>query len=471
MRFLSLGWTFDHDEVVNEDFRSQISALDFDVVFWSPNGVIDEYTSRSTYQNLPSLTEDESAAAVKDTKRRRSELSEVLRLGRSIVVVTTPSQDCYVDSGQREYSGTGRNRLTTHLVRPHDFLTALPVDIATAEAVGEKLSFVGEPPLDAYWRANRDFFYYAAYFESQPGRPWVVIDGTDRAVGSLLITDSGGILLFVPSLIDNDDPHDPLLLSREATFIESLKDLINTLRAETGEFALPGWADLYRTDKELGARELLGVAQASLAEAEALVSQSQLRLEESSRPKLLIAASGRSLELAVAEVFQLLGCDVASDESGRADLTLEWDSKVAVVEVKGVSGSAAEQHVAQLEKWASIHFEATGQQPKALLVVNAFRDRPLHERSDEVFPDQLLDYANARGHCLLSGVQMLGIRLKVEEQPDIAASIMQSLFDCVGTYPDFTDWSVFLAREEEEPAVSLEEPMAIPEVEAAGEDL
>lgn len=62
----------------------------------------------------------------------------------------------------------------------------------------------------------------------------------------------------------------------------------------------------------------------------------------------LYLGSGRTLELQVKEVLELLGGKVTEPEPNRDDWRVDFNGQQAAVEIKGVSKSAAEKHAAQL---------------------------------------------------------------------------------------------------------------------------
>ncbi len=128
----------------------------------------------------------------------------------------------------------------------------------------------------------------------------------------------------------------------------------------------------------------------------------------------VILGTGRALELEVKAVLELLGGTVTDPEPGRDDWRVAFPEGEAVVEVKGVKGSAAEKHGAQLEKWVSGAYEANGVMPKGILVVNTWRETPLAERTQADFPDQMLPYCKGRGHSLITGLDLFVIRADIE---------------------------------------------------------
>jgi hypothetical protein len=120
----------------------------------------------------------------------------------------------------------------------------------------------------------------------------------------------------------------------------------------------------------------------------------------------------------------------------------------AVVEFKGKAKSAAESDSAQLEKWVTEYHLENGVHPKGILVVNAWRDKPLPDRSQAAFPNQMLGYAEARGHCLVTGMQLLGAWLDVEKRSGRAIQIARALFKCSGRFGGYGDWAEFIETRE-----------------------
>src|SRR5258707_12916548 len=115
MRLLSL----DYDPVYGENtdrgtFKSDISAFDYDVVIWDPAASMQTYFGRypEFYRNYPCLTEHESVRIKADVSRRKEEFAEFLKSGRTLVVVVRPPQGCSIETGEKKYSGTGRNQKT-----------------------------------------------------------------------------------------------------------------------------------------------------------------------------------------------------------------------------------------------------------------------------------------------------------------------------------------------------------------------
>jgi hypothetical protein len=147
----------------------------------------------------------------------------------------------------------------------------------------------------------------------------------------------------------------------------------------------------------------------------------------------------------VGKIFKQLGFLVTEGLPGRDGLILKYKDKVAVVEVKGVTKSAAEKHAAQLEKWVSEYYSTYDIRPKGILVVNAFKDTPLINREEQTFPDQMISYCRGRNHCLLSGVQLLGIFLYCLCNHTMVDNIIEQIFSTDGVLDGFNNWKDFIS--------------------------
>ncbi len=457
MRTLLVGFDTDVEgqDIDHTRFRSRKSFLDYDLLIWDPSTLVHDYMSYESYQGLERLTDDDSARVVGDLDRRRREMKEMLELGRSVVVITPPPQRCYVATGEKQYSGTGRNRVTTHMVTELNLMAALPLkNYETVQAVGSNIEFRGGEPFSAFWRANKANLGYQAYFSKPVGTPLFLIEGTQRVVGSHLLIRDNGHLLFLPSLkieqlYENPDLTEEEVENAVEEFIESIVALVTELRRRTGEFELPPWSGKYNLPDENTARSELKDLNEELNDILAKVSQQKQVIAELEAYKILFTGTGKALEAQVRRVFEELGFTVQEERPGRDDLILEYEDLVAVVEVKGVSKSAAEKHAAQLEKWVSEYYSSHGTNPKGILVVDTFNDTPLIERTKKSFPDQMLPYSQNRGHCLITGLQLLGMYLDCKDKPEKRAEMIKKIFDTVGEFDEYRDWSSFLVSMED----------------------
>jgi hypothetical protein len=413
--------------VTSSVFRSTRSMLDFDVVIWDPSRAISQYEldrDYAEYRGLPALADDDSARIVADAGRVQQEFRDLLRSGRSLVVLIPPPQTCYVDTGKREYSGTGRGRQTTRVVNEFNALKALPFRLSTAASSGSQIQFRGNEPLATFWRATKDLVEYRAYLTEENGTGFLLVPGTDRIVGAHGRIDKGNVLLL------------PVLRSEkrstEEQYVDAIRALVDALSRTEGDFRLPDWTDRVLVAGEQAALQGIADFERDLNELSKRVQQARSELSTLRQRKLLFAGSGPALENQVEAALTALGCTVERGAPGRTDFIVRWQERIAVVETKGVNSSAAEKHSAQLEKWSLNYFEEHEVHAKPILVVNTFMDKHLTERTGVDFPDQMLPFATARDHCLITGAQLFRLVETAAVQSARREEFAELIFTTVG---------------------------------------
>lgn len=89
-------------------------------------------------------------------------------------------------------------------------------------------------------------------------------------------------------------------------------------------------------------------------------------------------------------------------------------------------------HAAQLMKWVTTYHSEYGVEPKGILIINAFRDKPLKDRIEKVFPVQMLGYSERMQLCLLTTTQLLAMYLDFLDHQTDFATIKSKLFETIG---------------------------------------
>lgn len=455
MRLLSLDYDPVFDDATRGTFRGDVSVFDYDAVIWDPQETFWHYTTYAEdYQGLPSLTENSSVQIKSDTSRRRREFLEFLEAGRSLAVLARPPLRCYVDTGTRTHSGTGRNRVTTTHVAEFDLWSALPTDDLKLErASGSRIEIVGDGPIASLLKRYKHSLTYNAVLEKAPGLPVARVTGTPRIVGSIFASKGGGNLILLPTVnfspVAAEDGEEDW--PEEAAQFQG--DLVAALlEPSAGAISSrPSWADNYATKAQQELKDKVVAQQQKVEKARVRLAKLQGQREEAEARDQLYLGTGRALELQVREVLGLLGGEVRESEAGRDDWHVAFPEGPAVLEVKGLTKSAAEKHAAQLEKWVAGAYEESGTMPKGILVANTWREEPLSERDKEDFPTQMVPYSEGRGHCLLTGLQLFLIQADVEADPDRAEYWRKTLLKTRGVLKDPTDWrSVVQVTETEE---------------------
>jgi len=231
--------------------------------------------------------------------------------------------------------------------------------------------------------------------------------GSEKVIASYCDYENGKIVFLPPPLPPHEFEFDQdyqLCMSR---YLRELVDLDEKLHTSFGDFELPDWAKDISLPGERRMRDTLAKHECALEELQVTIAKQKSDIKEIERYKLLITSTGTELEESVKHVLAEMGFRIEEAEPGRTDIIAAYGETAVVMEIKGLSKSAGEKHSAQLEKWASSFLAERGKPAKAILVVNGYRDLPLAERNEPVFPNQMLSYAMQRGHCLVPTTQLL----------------------------------------------------------------
>lgn len=396
MNYCSIGRPFGHKFVTNIEFHSTETILVFDAAF------ID-------CAAIANYDEQEQIAQI-----RRNEFSEFLASGRTIVV----------------FSRT----INLKIFLPIEKAKVIPIS-------GHLVDFKGPDYLKTFWNAIKGSMKYFTCFEEPLGLPFLYVHSTTKVVASLCKYQRGHII-FLPWM--DISPLGSVNEHNNATFVNAFQNLNQHLVPQKSVGEPPAWSAHYGWQYEHQLRDELIDLQKKQEALETAIKKTTNALDSEDKLKILFTAKGDILLDVVIEIFRSIGAKADRGEPGRDDIIIEFEGKSAVAEVKGKKKSAAEEDAAQLEKWVAGFKSEKGNDPKGILLVNAFCDTPLAERNDEAFPHQMLKYSKQREHCLMTTLQLLGLILEVRAHPESRIELVTSIFTTVGVYQQFSDWKKFL---------------------------
>ncbi len=400
------------------------------MVIWDPQNSLVTYDDESEYKGYPALSASDSAAIRRDIARRQREFTEFLELGRTVVVFAPGDVKVFADTGKREYSGTGKNRETTRIVEPVDLWDAIPLKLTLELGSGASITAADETA-SGLLRSTRGSWSYRSVIRDLPDelRPIFYVRGTKKVVGALARTATDGLLVVLPDYVPDE--------ASAGSHTEALLAWIGSLTGSP-DARQPAWASNFLFASEVGRLTKRQEVEAEAARIERDLESLRAEQAADDQWKLLVTGSGAALERQVEKALAILGFDVSREDVGRSDLRGTWKTTPVVVEVKGVTKSASEKNAAQLEKWVSAEV-ADGQNAKGILVVNTWRDTPLDERKEPDFPDQMLPYSVSRDHCLVTGLQLLGMVREALEDPTRVDGLASTLVGTSGVVEGWGD--------------------------------
>ena len=286
--------------------------------------------------------------------------------------------------------------------------------------------------------------YYNAYFETTTESTLLKIPNSNKAISAVFAYEKGKIIVL-PCPYDEDCFENEKDWKKHGkNYLNALLELNNALNSSADSFTLPLWTDNIKILNEEDEEAKLEQDIKKLDAIKAKIRKREELLNKIRQKKILISASGTPLEEIVKTTLQEIGFILCKTEVGRSDIIASYNNIDIVAEIKGVSKSAAEKHGAQLEKWVSQFIEEKECTPKPLLIVNGYCDTPLKERTEEVFPNQMLRFCEARDHALITTTQLLCLYIEIKNNPTCASERINELLSCVGKYQRYLDFENFL---------------------------
>ena len=171
-QILTVGVDLATDAVSEEDFDSRTSLLDWDIILFRPS--IESWISyRDQYKGKPSLDDQASFKIKEASEHWRREIKQAFESGKTIVLFLPAIEEVYIDTGERQYSGTGRNRSTTRIVDLFNNYKCLPLDLNPVNANGTlvKLASKGAEVLAPYWSEFAEYSEYCVLIQNNECPP------------------------------------------------------------------------------------------------------------------------------------------------------------------------------------------------------------------------------------------------------------------------------------------------------------
>jgi hypothetical protein len=417
-------------------FDSRASLLDWDIILFNPS--ITEYTfAPSRYQGKPSLNEDRSFRLQETADHWRQQLSDAFRAGKTIFIFLSALQEIFIDTGRREFSGTGRNRQTTRIVSEYNNYNSVPIELqfTHSEGKGIELAHAGTILAD-YWREFAKYSVHKVLISGETGESLLVTRSGQKTVGSFIQNrETGGTLILLPYLDLWSDTFseekevkkkgksadaksqkettevDLVWTQTGITFGHKLLNCIvaidSSLRDSSITTPAPDWvgAPDYALPRESEIRTILRSVEADLEKLARAKEELKTKIYEESLPRRLLYEKGAALEGAIVHALKILGFRAAPyrDSESEFDVVFESNEGRLLGEAEGKdSKPISVEKLRQLEMNIHEDFERdeVTQMAKGVLFGNAFRLQPIDKRG-EYFTDKCKTAAARSGAALV----------------------------------------------------------------------
>lgn len=427
----------DCSKIEMSTINSGRSLLDFEAVIINPELFFETYKPVSTYQDISVLDWDDSRRIVETYDKIKKNLEILLQQGKNIYVFVGSSNVCYRYTGEIKY---GRHSDEIELF---DLYSFLPINISLEPQRGMKFDLVDNAYKDFYLSV-RKYIEYHSVIGVDKGIPFLKIKGLDKVVGTTIPYLNGKIILLPyfcqEALLFYSDSY----VIRQVLFnaIYALEESLT--KKEFVEY--PEWIDNYNILTESDNLVQLQNFEKEKIELQRRIDAQKERLALLKKYKGLFTSTGKQLETVTKEIFEKMGFQIIPSDANRTDVIAKYNDVDIVMEIKGLTKSATETYATQLVKWAMTFKEKENRTPKSILVVNAFREIPLAQRTEATFPDQMLEFSISQKQCLISTIQLLCLFIEITDNPDCKDECIKELLNTVGVYNRYKDYTQFIKK-------------------------
>lgn len=450
---LTIGFDLASDDTHYESFHSRASLLDWDIVLFSPliNEFWGAYVDR--YQGKPSLDDSASFQLKECCEHWRREIKQAVEAGKTVMVFLPAVQDVYIDTGERRYSGTGRNQKTTRIVAPYTNYASLPLTLDPINATGSamKLAPLGAEVLAPYWAEFGDASEYKVLLPDDTTGICITTKNGDKPVGALIRSkSSAGSLLLLPDIDFYPDEFfkqqgKEQVWSQAAKqfasrFVGTIVALDKALHSSAEVTPEPTWATSgsYVLASERLLRTDLLEAERQVEEAQRKKEAVQEQLSSAGRARALLYEKGKSLELAIVEALRTLGFSAASykDTESEFDVVFQCNEGRLLGEAEGKDSKAV--NVDKLRQLSmNIHEDLQREEvtlpAKGVLFGNGFRLTPPSERETQ-FTQKCISAARSSSTALVPTTELFKAMQYLVERADenYAAECRKSILQGAG---------------------------------------
>lgn len=399
-KIFSIGYNFPGGLAEYIPFDSDLSLFDCDIVIYNPS-ISDFSYSSETYNGKPSLSDSQSFRLQERLLHWNKELRNAYGEGKLILVLLAPKEVVYVATGEKQYSGTGRNRLTTRMVKSVSNYETFPVSIEVTNAKGKELrlsdnaSFIAE-----FYDIIKPYLEYQVYIEGKFSQNLFTTRNGSKILGSLFRSSQhSGAIAFIP-YIDTDieefdeEKNGELYWSKKAIafgnrFLKAILNLETYFRSGSDISVKPTWINekIYTLNAEEKINESLLQIEKKISDLLEQKQKNKVVLEEESILKYLLYEKGKPLEKAIIKALQIIGfiAKPFKESDSEFDVVFESNEGRFIGEAEGKDNKAINiDKLRQLEMNINEDFskESVKEIAKGVLFGNAFRNIHPAERSN-----------------------------------------------------------------------------------------
>ncbi|MCL9806937.1 hypothetical protein NAT51_15480 [Flavobacterium amniphilum] len=316
------------DDFIKLDSNSSLS--DADLVIFCPDFKTTNfsYGLNSTYKGKISYDLNTSSRIIEATKHWRKELNSYLKSGRNLFIFLCQKNEFYIDTGQRNTSGTGRNQKVTNIVDSFNNYKVFPFDIDVNNAKGKKIISKNEL-LKSFYNSFEKNLSFEAYLEPKDHYTELLQTKTlDKTLSVTFKKDEGQIIILPYLDTSKDEFYDKhgewtqegIIFGKK--LIQCILEIDKKISSQHERTAKPEWLENeeYNLEKAEEISELIKKKKKSIQKLEDECEELNQAFIEEETFKDLLFETGKPLEVAVIKALEILGYKAENFNNGALEL-------------------------------------------------------------------------------------------------------------------------------------------------------
>jgi hypothetical protein len=349
-----------------DEFDSDQTLLDADIILFEPT--LGEFDAYDNYNGKVLLPEHTSFATKERLDHWRSEIISAVKAGKVAIIYLVKPNEGYRHTGSKQFSGTGRSRVTSNLVTEISSYKAVSYLSAVTPKSDKEIRIEKDAPFFApYWTEFSECSPYEVEIAGDFKKILLKSRAGDRVVGAATYA-AGGFLLFLPPLRYDKNKfvrHDGSSGTNRGTdaaskfrkqLVAALVAMADSLRQSTQSTPAPTRTaeSKFRLAEEGDLESAISTCTAEIAERQARKAALGVQLAKAGKLRRLLFEQGRPLENAVLEALRLLGFEAKP----LADGDWEFDAVFLVLKA-GVLERWRAKTIRQLISTSSVSWNGT----------------------------------------------------------------------------------------------------------------
>lgn len=391
-KIISIEFKLPGKGIKAHDFYSCQSLLDGDIIVFDPD--ISGYYSVESYNGKPLLSEKSSFELQESTNRWRRELHIALEAGKSVFWFLRAKQEVFVYTGRKDFSGSGRSRVTTKIVDSITNYGCLPVSLGAIEAArGSAIIQNGHlGVLAGYWSDFAQHSSYECYIDGFMKGTKLMTKTGKKTVGGIFQVGQGWFVVLPPLKLGGTG----FAQKKKGTttssgmahkLIEHFISIDEGLRKSADRTPPPAWINNegYKIEASRSIERNLEDINEEISKLESRRTVVLSDLDKSKVHLNLLYEQGHALESAVLESLRILGFAANSYKVADSEFDAIFESPEGRMlgEFEGKDNSAINiDKLSQLERNIQEDFQRAEIQEhaKGVLFGNAYRLAPVETR-------------------------------------------------------------------------------------------